>query len=131
VSDSDIERANGGIDRRSFVKKLAVGAFAVPVVVSFQLDDLARAGTFHKKPPKDPGHSYPNQTEPNQPCEPPKHHRPPKPPEPPPKPPKHHDPPKPPKHHDPKPPKHHDPPKPPKPPKSKKPKHHKPKPKKK
>lgn len=46
------------LDRRSFVKKLAVaGAFVVPAVVSFKLDALAQAGI---------GHGYPNQTYPNQ-----------------------------------------------------------------
>ena len=45
---------------------MAVGAFAVPAIVSFQLDSLARAGTFSGKKEKHPKHDCPNQTEPNQ-----------------------------------------------------------------
>ena len=76
-----IEGEQQGLDRRALVKRMAIGAFAVPAIVSFQLDSLARAGTFTKKPPK---HTYPNQTEPNQhfpnqDC-PPKPPKPPKPP---------------------------------------------------
>jgi hypothetical protein len=77
VSDPHIEEGQTEFDRRSLVKKMAVGAFAVPAIVSFQLDSLARAGTFSTKAPK---HTYPNQTEPNQcppkPHKPPKHHEP-------------------------------------------------------
>ena len=113
MSDPHIEVEPSGFNRRALIKKMAVGAFAVPAIVSFELDSLARAGTFSSKPPK---HTYPNQSEPNQhppkDCDPPKHH------EPDTKPPKHHEP-------DPKPPKHHDP-DPPKKPKSEPPKKHKP-----
>ena len=68
VSDPHSEAEQSGLDRRSLVKKMAVGAFAVPAIVSFQLDSLARAGTFSTK---SPSHTYPNQTEPNQ-----HHHKP-------------------------------------------------------
>jgi hypothetical protein len=109
VTDPRSEVEVAGFNRRSLIKKMAVGAFAVPAIVSFELDSLARAGTFSSKPPK---HTYPNQTEPNQ--HPPKDCDPPK----------HHDPdPKPPKHHDPDPPKHDKPPKQDKPPKRHKPDH--------
>ena len=35
-----------GLDRRALVKKLAIGAFTAPVIASFGLDSIARAGTF-------------------------------------------------------------------------------------
>jgi hypothetical protein len=64
VSDPQIEGDQSGLDRRSLIKKMAVGAFAVPVIVSFQLDSLARAGTLGGS--GTPTHTYPNQTHPNQ-----------------------------------------------------------------
>jgi hypothetical protein len=112
VSDPHNEVEPSGFNRRSLIKKMAVGAFAVPAIVSFELDSLARAGTFSSKPPK---HMYPNQTEANQhPPKPPKDCDPPKQHDPDPKPPKQHDPdpPKPPKQD--KPPHESEPPKPPK-----------------
>jgi hypothetical protein len=75
VSDPHIEEGQSGLNRRLLIKRMAVGAFAVPAIVSFQLDSLARAGTFTTK---HPSHMYPNQTEPNQ-HKPPKHHKPHKP----------------------------------------------------
>jgi hypothetical protein len=47
VPDREID-AQGGMNRRALVTKLAVGAFAVPAIVAFKLDSLARAGTFSK-----------------------------------------------------------------------------------
>lgn len=58
MSDPNLE-AQSGFDRRALVTKLAVGAFAVPAIVAFKLDSLARAGTHG-------GHSYGNQTYGNQ-----------------------------------------------------------------
>jgi hypothetical protein len=75
VSDLDLEGGQPGLDRRALVKKLAVGAFAVPAIVSFQLDSLARAQTFkgesHRNHPKQecPNQTNPNQTWPNQKCD--------------------------------------------------------------
>ncbi len=58
---------SSAFDRRSFVKKMAVGAFVVPAVVSFRLDSLAQAGTSHGYPNQTyPNQTYPNQTYPNQ-----------------------------------------------------------------
>ena len=55
----------GSIDRRAFVKWMALVAFAVPVVASFKLDSLARA-----TPPRGffPNQKLPNQRRPNQTC---------------------------------------------------------------
>jgi hypothetical protein len=44
VSDWNFEDAQSGLDRRAMVRRLAVGAFAVPAIVAFKLDSLARAG---------------------------------------------------------------------------------------
>ena len=96
MSDPHIEGEQSRLNRRSLIKKMAVGAFAVPTIVSFQMDSLARAGSTSKKH-QDPGQSYPNQCHPNQQPDPHDHD---------------HDP----HGHD------HDPP--PKPPKPPKPKHH-------
>jgi hypothetical protein len=66
VSDREIEAAHEGMNRRALVTKLAVGAFAVPAIVAFKLDSLARAGGFSKHPrPSDPGCHLPNGTQPN------------------------------------------------------------------
>jgi len=65
VSDPQNEGEQSGLDRRSLVKKMAIGAFAVPAIVSFQLDSLARAGTFGNKG-SSPKHTYPNQSHANQ-----------------------------------------------------------------
>ncbi len=46
-------------DRRSFMRKLAVGGFAIPVIASFRFDSLARGADT-------PAHTYGNQTYPNQ-----------------------------------------------------------------
>ena len=51
---------SSAFNRAQLIMKLAVGAFAIPVIATFKLDSLARAGTRRG------GHSYPNQTEPNQ-----------------------------------------------------------------
>jgi hypothetical protein len=69
VSDRDIDAAHAGMNRRALVTKLAVGAFAVPAIVAFKLDSLARAGGFSKHPQRD-RHSDPdchiaNGTQPN------------------------------------------------------------------
>jgi hypothetical protein len=53
-----------GYDRRALVKKLAVGAFAAPVIASFSLDSIARAGTYKGKK-HDP---HGKQAHPNQAC---------------------------------------------------------------
>lgn len=71
MSNGNIDDVPSGMDRRALVKKMAVGAFAVPAIASFKLDSLAHAGTL-------PGSSYPNQTQPNQTysnqtCDPPGH----------------------------------------------------------
>ena len=55
------EGGSDGLDRRAFIKRMAVGAFAIPVIASFQLDSLARAGA-----PKGGGHTWPNQSHGNQ-----------------------------------------------------------------
>ena len=65
MSDPHIEEEQSRLNRRSLIKKMAVGAFAVPTIVSFQMDSLARAGSFSKKH-QEPSHSYPNQCHPNQ-----------------------------------------------------------------
>jgi hypothetical protein len=52
VTDRDIDTLQASMNRRALVTKLAVGAFAVPAIVAFKLDALARAGTFSKHPPK-------------------------------------------------------------------------------
>jgi hypothetical protein len=52
TEESSVPNENGegiepqGFDRLSLVKKLAIGAFAAPVIASFGLDSIARAGTF-------------------------------------------------------------------------------------
>lgn len=69
MSDQTVEGegAQPGLNRRALVQRMAVGAFAMPAIISFQLDSLARAGTFKgKKHPKHPKQDCPNQTEPNQ-----------------------------------------------------------------
>jgi hypothetical protein len=65
VSDANVEGERQGFNRLTLVKKMAVGAFAVPAIVSFQLDSLARAGTFSKGT-HGCDHSHPNQTVANQ-----------------------------------------------------------------
>lgn len=56
------------LDRRSFLRRMAVaGAFVVPAVVSFKLDAMARAETWHGYPNQVyPNQACPNQTYPNQ-----------------------------------------------------------------
>jgi hypothetical protein len=61
MPDRHSEDASASFDRSELIKKLAVGAFGIPVIASFTLDSLARAGTRKRG-----GHSYPNQTQPNQ-----------------------------------------------------------------
>jgi hypothetical protein len=52
-----------GYDRRALVKKLAVGAFSAPVIASFSLDSIARAGTSKGKKHDHHGkQAHPNQT---------------------------------------------------------------------
>lgn len=41
----EVDHAAAEFDRRAFVKRMALAAFAVPVVASFKLDSLARAQT--------------------------------------------------------------------------------------
>ena len=53
---------SASFDRRSFMRKLAVGGFAIPVIASFRLDSLAHAGN-NMTPP---GHAYGNMTCPEQ-----------------------------------------------------------------
>jgi hypothetical protein len=66
VSDREIDAVGEGMNRRALVTKLAVGAFAVPAIVAFKLDSLARAGGFSQHPrPSDPGCHLPNGTQPN------------------------------------------------------------------
>jgi len=60
MTDERTGGSEGAFDRRSFMRKAAVGAFVVPAIASFKLDSLARAGDFRG------GHGYPNQTYPNQ-----------------------------------------------------------------
>lgn len=67
MSDQLAEEHSPTMDRRRLVKKLAVGAFAIPVVVSFKLDSLARAGDFSYGNGTFPDHSYGNGTNPGQP----------------------------------------------------------------
>jgi hypothetical protein len=69
VSNQGVEGESSGFNRLTLVKKMAVGAFAVPAIVSFQLDSLARAGTFHARGHQqgsDGDHSYGNQSVGNQ-----------------------------------------------------------------
>jgi hypothetical protein len=54
-----------GLDRRSFMKRMAVGVFIVPAVASFKLDSLARAGTPGLNTPG-LDHKWPNQSRGNQ-----------------------------------------------------------------
>jgi hypothetical protein len=60
-----------GVDRRAFLKRMAVGGFAIPVIATFQLDSLARASGLHKFPDHgygnqtDPDHRFGNQTDPD------------------------------------------------------------------
>ena len=58
MPDREEQNRPSGITRAEFVKRLAVGAFAVPAISSFKLDSLGR-GVY-------PGHGYPNQTQGNQ-----------------------------------------------------------------
>jgi hypothetical protein len=70
MSEQQPSDATSGFDRRTFVKRAAVGAFAIPAVVSFKLDSLARGGGYHSWPNQSegnqtyPGHSHGNQTYP-------------------------------------------------------------------
>jgi hypothetical protein len=64
VSDPDVDAAQAGMDRRALVTKLAVGAFAVPAIVAFKLDSLARAGGFSNHP-RHPDCTQPNGTQPD------------------------------------------------------------------
>jgi hypothetical protein len=67
MSELQPNDAPGGFDRRTFVKRTAVGAFAIPAVVSFKLDSLARAGGYQSWPNQGHGNqTFPNQTRPNQ-----------------------------------------------------------------
>ncbi len=64
-------------NRRSFVRKLAVGGFVIPVIGTFGLDSLAQAGGVSQSYPNqtygnqfrgDPySHTYPNQISPDRP----------------------------------------------------------------
>ena len=77
MSDRE-EGQPSGMNRADFVKRLAAGAFAVPVITSFAMDGLAQASVTHQWPnqvygqPDGPGaavaepDAYPNQTYPNQ-----------------------------------------------------------------
>ena len=69
MSDRDNDAAHAGMDRRALVTKLAVGAFAVPAIVAFKLDSLARAGGFSKghqrERDQDPDCHLPNGTQPD------------------------------------------------------------------
>ena len=66
----------GTFDRRSFMRRMAIGGFVIPAIASFKLDSLARAGTFEHCHPNqtygnqfyDPYHGYGNQTRPHEPC---------------------------------------------------------------
>ncbi|MGI9658840.1 MAG: hypothetical protein ACR2OD_08020 [Gaiellaceae bacterium] len=60
--EADHERSE--FDRRAFVKRMALAAFAIPVVASFKLDSLAQAAPSTRG--KHPGQYFPNQTVPNQ-----------------------------------------------------------------
>ena len=62
MSDRHSADSSATFNRAQLIKKLAVGAFAIPVIATFKLDSLARAGTRRGGH----GHSYPNQTQPNQ-----------------------------------------------------------------
>jgi hypothetical protein len=63
---------SAAFDRRSFMRKLAVGGFAIPVIASFRLDSIARAaGPPAQMPNLSMGnqtldHCHPNQTYGNQ-----------------------------------------------------------------
>jgi hypothetical protein len=61
MTDRHSADSSATFNRAQLIKKLAVGAFAIPVIATFKLDSLARAGTRKRG-----GHSYPNQTQPNQ-----------------------------------------------------------------
>jgi hypothetical protein len=58
------EEATGSteLSRRSFLKRMAVVGFAVPIVTSFALDGVASADKGHRHG----NQTYPNQTYPNQ-----------------------------------------------------------------
>ncbi len=76
MSNGDFDGVPTGIDRRTLVKKMAVGAFVVPAIASFKLDSLAHAGTLPGSSYPNqtyPNQTYPNQTYPNQTCDPPGH----------------------------------------------------------
>lgn len=62
MTDRHSADSSATFNRAQLIKKLAVGAFAIPVIATFKLDSLARAGTRRGRH----GHSYPNQTQPNQ-----------------------------------------------------------------
>ena len=55
--------------RRDFIKKMAVVAFAAPVISSFGMSAIAGASGYGKNPPKQshPNQSFPNQSHP--PCD--------------------------------------------------------------
>ena len=58
-----------GFDRRALVKKLAIGVFTAPVIASFGLDSIARAGTFDGRKHGQqacPNQAWGNQTDGNQ-----------------------------------------------------------------
>ena len=66
MSDRE-EGQTSGMNRADFVKRLAAGAFAVPVITSFAMDGLAQAAPRQQSPNQAyPNQTYPNQTYPNQ-----------------------------------------------------------------
>jgi hypothetical protein len=64
MANENVDGAPEGLDRRALVKKLAIGAFTAPVIASFGLDSIARAGTFDGR--KHGHQACPNQTWGNQ-----------------------------------------------------------------
>jgi len=79
VSEQQFDDPGGTFNRRSFMRKLAIGGFVLPVVGTFGLDSLAQAGGYSSQcyPNQtyyanqfrgDPySHSYPNQISPDRP----------------------------------------------------------------
>ena len=72
MSDRE-EGQTSGMNRADFVKRLAAGAFAVPVITSFAMDGLAQASVGQQWPNQSqgnqttpPDHQHPNQSYPNQ-----------------------------------------------------------------
>jgi hypothetical protein len=65
--DEHVEQSDFAGDRRAFLKRMAVFAFAAPVISSFALDSAAFAGTDHRDhKPTQYGYNNTNNPPPNQ-----------------------------------------------------------------